>query len=90
MKNKLVLVGFMGFAVLFGCSQVSQDISAEGESKMKVISSDEVHRGYAVVLKHKDTGCYYTYVSGGSSSTSSAPTQMFIEKDGKSIPYYEK
>ncbi|KOS61486.1 hypothetical protein FJQ98_16400 [Lysinibacillus agricola] len=88
MKRKLVLVGMLGFTILFGCSQSDEgNVYASDQGEMNVMSVDRVHNGDAVILKHKDTGCYYTYVRGTGSSTSSAPTQMMVVKDGVVVPY---
>lgn len=90
MKKKLTLLGFIGLGVLFGCSQASSDVKASLQGEMNVVSIDKVHRGDSVVLQHKRTGCYFTYVRGTGSNTSSAPTQIMIEKNGVTVPFCEK
>lgn len=91
MKRKLIILGMLGFTVLFGCNQSNEgNVSASNNGEMNVVSVDEVYRGEAVILKHKSTGCYYTYVRGSGSTTSNAPTQMMIEKNGVTVPYCEE
>lgn len=41
---------------------------------------------YAEVLRHKETRCYYVVVSG---TQAVAVEQMFVEKNGVSVPYCE-
>lgn len=88
MKRKLLLVGMLGFTVLFGCNQSNEgNVKASGQGEFNVVSVNDVHRGDAVILKHEKTGCYYAYIKGGGSSTSTPLTQMTVEKNGVVIPY---
>lgn len=87
MKKRLILVGIIGFGVLFGCSQVTQDVSAIGVNQFELVSTDN-HKGDTLyTYKHKQTGCYYLTNKNGYSG---GMVQMFIEKDGESIPYCDK
>lgn len=43
--------------------------------------------GHVFTVKHIDTGCYYALMIGGYKG---AFTQMFVEKNGVSVPYCEK
>jgi len=89
MKKKLTLVGFIGFGVLFGCSQVSQDVSASLPNGFKIVAKDKIGEGRSTqyVLNHIESGCKYVYIDHWDAT---AITQMMIEKDGATIPYCEK
>ena len=91
MKKKLTLVGFIGFGVLFGCSQVNQEVEASLPVNFKVEAEDTVGWGEVYKAKDMDTGCYYIFgVSRSNSATTVSTTQMMIEKGGVSVPYCEK
>ena len=87
MKRKLAVLGLLGFAALFGCSQVDNTVSAGKEGEFEVVSKESFDYNYFTKIKHKETGCYYLYVT---SSQKAGLTQMFIEKDGASVPYCEE
>lgn len=96
MKCKLLLVGFLGFAVLFGCSQSSKVeadwnfsnvTNVELKDGFHFLTKDKTNIGEIYQMKDKTTGCYYTFVDGYQST---AITQMFIEKNGVSVPYCEE
>ena len=91
-KQKLVLTGLVGFAFLFGCNQVdtTSEVSANN-SGFTIISEDELNYGEFYKVKDDVTGCYYIMgTSKRNSSTTISTTQMFIEKDGVSVPYCDK
>lgn len=91
MKHKLILVGMLGFAVLFGCSQVSYEVKAELPSGFTLTTVDRINQAEIYKIKDKVTGCYYIVgVSNSSSYTSASSTQMFIEKNGVAVPYCEE
>lgn len=80
-KRILVLSGLLGFGVLFGCSQVSNDVSADSP-KMFVRVSNE---GIFTVYKHKETNCLYTV---SDSSYNYGNLTQLLNKDG--LPYCEE
>lgn len=97
-KRKVTLAGLMGFTVLFGCSQMEDKnkhaevntVSAEEllADNFEVISKSEITNvTYQYELVHETTKCHYTYVDG---SRDGGLVQMFIEKEGVSIPYCDK
>ena len=78
MKKKLVLAGFLGFTLLFGCSQIENEMSADSPKQFKKVSSED---GFDVVI-HIDTGCYYA--KSNYSHNRGTLTQM-LNRDGS--PY---
>lgn len=89
MKKKLALVGFIGFGVLFGCSQVGQNAEAGLPNGFEIVTKDEIGEGRSTqyVLNHIESGCKYVYIDHWDTT---AITQMMFEKDGVTIPYCEK
>lgn len=87
MKKKLILIGFLGFTALFGCSQVSQEVEAGKDSDVVKASSDRIDWVDYTIIKHKETGCHFMFADGDQES---GFVQMFIEKNGVSVPYCEK
>lgn len=91
-KQKLVLTGLVGFAFLFGCSQVDEGkVEASLPNGYVMVSENEFDKGNIYTLKHIQTGCHYTYTTS-IYRNAFAPNveQMFIEKDGVSVPYCDK
>lgn len=93
-KRKLVLTGLLGFTFLLGCSQVDDGVSNVSASNnlpkgFTVVTEDESIRGYQSVytLKNEFTNCFYVLTEGWESTSM---IQMFIEKDGVSVPYCDK
>lgn len=91
MKRKLLLVGMLGFTILFGCSQASNEVSASLPNSFNPTSKDIIDSVNVFKIQDKDTGCYYLFgtTDYGTSHTPSA-TQMFIEKNGVTVPYCEE
>lgn len=90
-KQKLVLTGLVGFAFLFGCNQVepTNEVKASLPNGFELITEDEYDDIYQNVytLKNIATGCHYTLTDR---SHNGGIIQMFIEKDGVSVPYCDK
>jgi len=82
MKKRLVLAGFIGFTFLFGCSQISNEVNADGDKGMTLVSKSDGN----YIYKHKKTGCYYLRTKLGYSG---GVVQMMVEKDGVTVPYCE-
>lgn len=97
-KRKVALTSLLGFTLLFGCSQVEGErdlhvggnkVSAEEflpEAFIEVQKSDVGGHG-TIKFKDVDTGCYYIRTRDVQAV---AMVQMFIEKDGVSVPYCDK
>ncbi|MEK4025371.1 hypothetical protein [Sporosarcina sp. FSL W7-1283] len=80
---KKYLIGLLVLATFFaGCS--SSSVGANMPSSFEILSRDSVHNSEVEKIRDKETGCYYLSSSG---SYKAALTQMFIEKDGVSVPY---
>lgn len=88
MKRKLVLTGFLGFTFLFGCNQIDKvEVSASEESEYEIVLNEKLtHSEDLTQVKHRETGCHYLYYDGVQGG---GLTQMFIEKDGQTVPYCE-
>jgi hypothetical protein len=88
---KRIVFAVLLATLLVGCS------SAEGASGEKdglpngftFVENSKLHGDYITVSKNKITGCYYIFVNGGYES-SVGGIQMFVEKNGKSVPYCGK
>lgn len=91
MKNKLLLV-CLGMVALFGCSQVTNvDVSAQLPSGFEFKTVDEINFGEVYKGKDKETGCYFIFgTSRNNSSTTISMEQIFIEKNGVSVPYCDE
>lgn len=90
MKKKFVLTGFLGFAFLFGCNQIDNgEVSASLPTGFTITTEEdnEINRHTVTVMHHNDTGCNYIIIDG---NYSGGITQMFVEKDGVSVPYCDK
>lgn len=93
-KRKVVLASLLGFTLLFGCSQVEEEkelhVSSNKVSAEEVISdnfeiiSESEEGAFTYELIHTPTQCHYVQTHKG------GLTQMFIEKDGVSVPYCDK
>lgn len=89
MKKWVVLI--LTGVLLAGCS-TEEGGSSQSDKKEKLpsgftfVNKDVLNGDYITVAKHNKTGCYYTFLNGGYDTTVGA-TQMFVEKDGVSIPY---
>ena len=92
MKRKWLAIGLFVFASLFGCSQLDNgSVSASLPSGFELISEDKLSVwGDVAKVKEIETGCYYILGRATNSTVSSVSgfmEQMFIEKDGVSVPY---
>lgn len=94
MKRKMLLVGMVGFTGLFGCSQVTKidNVEASVPSGYEIveIAQEYSKKGWSpevIEIKHKKTGCHYLYIANGHNG---GFQQMFIEKNGVSVPYCEE
>ena len=91
-KQKLVLTGLVGFAFLFGCNQVDtmNEVSAGEEGIFEYIGKSDTSKLSRVKeVKHKNTGCHYL-ITNNDGDYARAMVQMFIEKDGVTVPYCDK
>lgn len=87
-KKKLMLTGLVGFAFLFGCNQIDNgEVKAGLPESFKVVAETEVGGDTYYEVKHVVNGCHYVFVNGYQAVSI---TQMFIEKDGVSVPYCDK
>lgn len=80
--KKLLTIGFVGLLSIAACGD-------EGSVEAGVPSGFiEVSKDYLVdtvtVIKHSETGCYYVSTSG---VRATAITQMYVEKNGVSVPH---
>lgn len=84
MKTKLkVMIGMAALAIaLIGCGD--QAAEAGKEKAFKLISKDDDSE--LLEYQHVETGCHYLKYSGHRKGNI---TQMFIEKNGVSVPYCE-
>lgn len=89
MKKKFVLTGFLGFTFLFGCNQIDNgEVSASTPNGFSLVTKTDIGmRNDALELVHNETKCHYLYVDGVQKA---GLIQMFVEKDGASVPYCEK
>ena len=91
MKKWVVLI--LTGVLLAGCSteETGDNLSDKKgtlPSGFTFVNKDGLHGDHITVAKHNETGCYYTFLNGGYDTTVGA-TQMFVEKDGVSVPYCE-
>lgn len=96
-KGKMVVVVLLVVGLLFACSEVefggngSGNVHASLPSGFELVSEDEISKMSTLrKLKEVETGCYYIFGrtwNGGGSSVSGSIEQMFIEKDGVTVPY---
>jgi len=86
MKKKLVLVGFIGFTFLFGCSQINNEVDANSERWFTKVHSEHHSNNNLTVIKHNGDGCYYLITTN---TNSGGVVQMMVEKDGVTVPYCE-
>lgn len=85
MKKLLLGLILLALSILFiGCSE--NEVSADIPSGFSHLTKDSINSGKANVIQHNKTGCYFI-MGTGNYDTTVALTQMFIEKDGVSIPY---
>lgn len=92
MKRKLLTTGLLVFVFLFGCSQPGKgSVSASLPSGFELVSQDKISVwGEVAKVKEIETGCYYILGRATNASlgaVSSFMEQMYIEKDGVSVPY---
>ena len=85
MKRKLAVLGLLGFAALFGCSQVDDgSVSAGLPEGFIEVQESKIYGSNTTKFKDIDTGCYFIRAEG---IQAVAMVQMFVEKDGVSVPY---
>lgn len=89
MKKRILISGIAMIALIGGCSDVGEEIDdASLPIGFEVVSEDKVRHGRIYKAKEVVTGCYYVMGSSAySSSTTVSFEQMYIEKDGVSVPY---
>lgn len=75
-------------AGIFSLYDSKQEVEASSPKSFKIVSADSLGYGEElIVAKHKKTGCYYTFKDDNKSGVL---TQMFVEKNGVSVPYCDK
>lgn len=87
--KKLVTLILAG-VLLAGCSVVKAETPKKSTlpEGFTFMNKDGLHGDHITVAKHNETGCYYTFVNGGYDTTVGV-VQMFVEKEGVSVPYCE-
>jgi hypothetical protein len=85
LKKLISIVSILLLLSLVACSENSTN--AKLPNGYIEVSEDELTGGTLTVVKHKETGCYYTLFDGFKAG---AFTQMFVEKNGQTVPYCEK
>lgn len=82
--KKLLIGAVLLAALLSGCGEGNSETTSDKyPAGYDVVAVQLVDGYYIHELKHKQTGCHFSMSSGSGSSFE----QMFIEKDGQSIPY---
>jgi len=73
---------------LFACGETEEEVVPKEEfsSSFEILSEDKLYLTTIEKIKDKETGCYYLSSTG---TKKAALTQMFVEKDGASVPYCE-
>lgn len=90
MKKKigLFLVLLVVSVSLISCGETS--VENNMPSGYEIASSFKVGDDSSVyALKHIETNCYYAFSDRAGYSGGTSITQMFIERDGSSVPYCE-
>lgn len=92
MKKGLLFLGLMALsATLIGCGEITDPpvlVSSEFELIARDLMESESSREEELLktVKHAKTGCYYLIYRGVQKG---GITQMFVEKNGVSVPYCE-
>lgn len=85
-KRALVLSGLLGFGVLFGCSQIENNVEAGEDGIFEYIGKSNTEKLSSVrEVRHKVTGCHYL-ITNRDGDYARAMVQM-LDKDG--LPYCE-
>lgn len=89
--KKLIVVFVLILFSLIGCSQTTNNqAQADLPPGFEVVSKTErSNNGSRNVyeLRHIKTSCYFAYSSNNDNGTISSLTQIYIEKNGVSVPY---
>lgn len=88
MKKSLIAIG-LGITLLAGCGSATTTASADMPKGYYAISKVHIDSGNIYEIVNKETTCHFTYVNGDFDTTVSI-AQMFVEKNGVSVPYCEK
>lgn len=80
--KKLLVIGFVGLLSISACGNESP-VEAGTPSGFTEVTRDEL-ADTVTVIKHNETACYYVSTKG---VRATAITQMFVEKNGVSVPY---
>jgi hypothetical protein len=80
MKKISMLIGLM--LILFGCGKAEEVESTTNKENISFIIVNNEDENF-VEYKHKKTGCHYV----DSAYNTDYFTQMFIEKNGVSVPF---
>ncbi|MCA1064681.1 hypothetical protein QTG56_24025 (plasmid) [Rossellomorea sp. AcN35-11] len=83
--NKFLLISIISVILLAACDGDESTVEPSMPKGFELVTEDKLDvTGYAEVYRHKVTGCHYLVVSG--MRTVSAE-QMFVSKNGVSVPY---
>lgn len=91
MKKKIGL--FLGLIIvsvtLIACNESSAEASIP--SGFEVVTQDKINKGaeHVITVKHIKTKCLYVLTHTKGNGNGGGITQMFIEKDGASVPFCE-
>lgn len=88
-KNAKLLTVALSTILILGCS-LSSGAEANLPDEFEEISEDKISGGYIHQLRHVKTGCYYVSTYTGNSSGGLEIQQMFVEKNGVSVPYCDE
>lgn len=91
MMKKMLLISALALIFVIGGCGAGEENSAQASlpSDYTIISETDIYKGeiFETVLKHNRTDCYYSVTVDKYNWEGSAPTQMFVEKNGVSVPY---
>lgn len=89
--KKIIGVLAIGLLLLAGCAEEGQVSAGVPEGFMNVTNDEIDDDGDHTlsVFQHLDTGCYFAVTHGYSYDSSSSITQMYVERNGVSVPYCE-
>jgi uncharacterized protein YceK len=77
-----LLLGLITVTVLSGCNSIESNSEDSGLPEgFKVVTDSTSYGTHIYGLRNVQTGCHFAYVSG------IALTQIFTEKNGRSVPY---
>lgn len=87
--KKIITVLAVTLILLVGCGSSNTQTSASLPEGYMAVTQDEFENHMVTVIQHRDTGCYFTTVQNYSYDSGVAITQMYVERNGVSVPYCE-